>query len=443
MLRTIAVGVLACAVVACGSDASDPGASGSGGVAGASFAGVPNANGGAGASSGGSGNGVAGNSSGASTSNGGTSALGGAPTSSGGIGGAAVGAGGVLPSSGGNGGSGAPASGGSVGAGGVSPDGGVGDGGQGGAGGAGDRCDVGVAVPGKKPGVLAMSGDLTTHDPCVIEESGIVYEFHTGPLLPGKTSTDLAAWKSAPSAFSGKNPAWIASRVPGATDLWAPDLSFFGGVYHLYYAASSFGSNTSCIGHATREHMSSGAFTDHGAVICSSSSDDFNAIDPNAVVDTDGNPWLAFGSFWSGIKIVKLDMTGARADDTIHSIASRNGGAIEASFIARRCGYYYLFVSFDKCCAGAQSTYNIRVGRSADLLGPYVDASGKAMMNGGGTLLVGGGGDFAASGGSGVLFRGTAAYNVFHAYPLDGSAARLRVAELVWGDDGWPISGGP
>jgi arabinan endo-1,5-alpha-L-arabinosidase len=64
-------------------------------------------------------------------------------------------------------------------------------------------------------------------------------------------------------------------------------------------------------------------------------------------------------------------------------------------------------------------------------------------MNGGGTRIVSGGGNFAAAGHNAVVFRGTQAYNVFHAYPTDGSAALLRVAELVWGTDGWPVSGGP
>src|SRR6201999_3868170 len=151
---------------------------------------------------------------------------------------------------------------------------------------------------------------------------------------------------------------------------------------------------TSCIGHASRAHMNAGSFTDHGAVMCSASSDDFNAIDPNIVLDDGGASWLAIGSFWSGIKTSKLTAGGARAAAIVPAIASRSGGAIEAPYVVRRCGYYYLFVSFDKCCAGAQSTYNVRVGRSKDLLGPYVDKAGTAMMSGGGTQIVGGGGDF-------------------------------------------------
>ena len=77
------------------------------------------------------------------------------------------------------------------------------------------------------------------------------------------------------------------------------------------------------------------------------------------------------------------------------------------------------------------------------MLGPYVDRDGVAMMNGGGTHVVGGGGNFAAAGHNAVVFSGDKAFNIYHAYPTDGSYARLRVAELVWDDQGWPTSGGP
>ena len=306
-----------------------------------------------------------------------------------------------------------------------------------------DRCDTARAVPGTSPGVLPMSGDLGTHDPSVIEEDGVFYELQTGPGLPGKTSDDLAAWRRSSAAFPNGNPSWIATQVPEATDLWAPDVSSFGGVHHLYYSASTFGVNLSCIGHATRPRMDSGSWSDHGSVICSARSDDFNAIDPNVIVDSGGTPWLAFGSFWSGIKIVELKSDGSRADTTVRSIASRGGGAIEGAFIVRRCGYYFLFVSFDRCCAGAQSTYNVRVGRSTDVIGPYVDRNGVDMMDGGGTRILGGGAGFAAAGHNAVVFSGDRAYIVYHAYPTDGSYARLRVGELVWDDQGWPASGGP
>lgn len=307
-----------------------------------------------------------------------------------------------------------------------------------------DRCNAARLDPANPPVALAVSGSLGTHDPALIAHDGVFHLWHTGPGVPGKTSTDLMRWEDGASAF-GSNPGWIAGSVPGARDLWAPDVSHFGGRFHLYYSASTFGSNDSCIGHATRDAIDQGSWSDQGSVVCSrEGDDDFNAIDPNVIVDVDGTPWLSFGSFWSGVKAVRLDTSGARADDEVHDLASRGGGAIEAPFIVRRCGFYYLFVSFDCCCDGASSTYNTRVGRSENVLGPYVDKAGMAMMQGGGTLLVTGAGRWHGPGHNAVIWSGTRAYNVFHAYDANsGGRSSLRVAELAWDEAGWPVSGGP
>jgi arabinan endo-1,5-alpha-L-arabinosidase len=319
-------------------------------------------------------------------------------------------------------------------------------GGAGGTSGAADRCNVAVHDPARPPQTLALTGNLGTHDPALIEQGGTFYLFQTGPRIPGKISTDLRSWAGTPGALGSSNPAWIAQQVPEATDLWAPDVSYFGGQYHLYYSASSFGKNYSCIGHATRASLASGSWTDRGPVVCSNhgTRDDWNAIDPNVIVDQAGTPWLSFGSFWSGIKVIQLDPNGARANANLHAIASRGGGAIEAPVIVRRCGYYYLFVSFDRCCDGADSTYHVRVGRSPNVLGPYVDKNGTPMMNGGGTLVLEGRGRWRGPGHNAVLFTQSAAYNFYHAYDAEnGGRPVLRGAELVWDAAGWPISGGP
>jgi arabinan endo-1,5-alpha-L-arabinosidase len=282
------------------------------------------------------------------------------------------------------------------------------------------------------------------------------YLFSTGNNIGAKTSQDLRSWQGQGDVFTNASrPAWLSQKVPGVSNLWAPDISYFGGSYHLYYSASTFGCNVSCIGHATRAALDSGAWMDQGPIVCSnegascdsgSRPDNWNAIDPNVVVDPDGTPWLSFGSFWGGIKLIELDQTGARKNDELHSIAARpNGGdALEAPFIVRRCGYYYLFVSFDRCCQGASSTYNIRVGRSESVTGPYLDQEGTEMMRGGGTLLVEGAGRYNGPGHNAVLFVDDAAYNVYHTYDGQSNGASiLRISELVWDDEGWPISGGP
>jgi arabinan endo-1,5-alpha-L-arabinosidase len=152
---------------------------------------------------------------------------------------------------------------------------------------------------------------------------------------------------------------------------------------------------------------------------------------------------MAFGSFWSGIHMIRLDENGERSGTELVALASRGGGAIEAPFIVRRCGYYYLFVSFDACCRGADSTYNIRVGRSEALTGPYVARDGAAMLTGGGTLVLAASGPWVGPGHNAVLIDGTRAYNVYHAYAAENGASQLRISELVWDAEGWPISGGP
>jgi arabinan endo-1,5-alpha-L-arabinosidase len=310
-----------------------------------------------------------------------------------------------------------------------------------------DRCDVGVADPSRAPATLVLGGSLGAHDPVIIAAHGQYYYFSTGNGISAKVSPDLLAWSQLPAVFP-QTPTWFQASVPdfSGRNIWAPDISFFGGQYHLYYSVSSFGSNRSCIGHATRPALDSGAWEDHEAVFCSNApgrNDDFNAIDPNVILDEAGTPWMSFGSFWDGIRMIRLNLAGERAGDELVALASRGGGSIEAPFIVRRCGFYYLFVSFGACCQGVDSTYEIRVGRSSALLGPYADRDARPMLDGGGTLLLERGGDWVGPGHNAVLIDGARAYNVYHAYAASNGASQLRISELVWDAEGWPISGGP
>jgi arabinan endo-1,5-alpha-L-arabinosidase len=188
--------------------------------------------------------------------------------------------------------------------------------------------------------------------------------------------------------------------------------------------------------------MSAGSWTDHGSVICSNvgTTDNWNAIDPNVIVDDAGTPWMSFGSFWSGIKLVKLDSTGVRADTTVLSIA--NHSSIEGPYIVHQCGYYYLFVSFGSCC-GSPWDYNIRVGRSTSVTGPYTDKAGTNMMSGGGTLLVQGNSTWTAPGHNAVLVTPSATYNIYHALDSNHANPVLRISQLVVDTEAWPVSGGP
>lgn len=292
------------------------------------------------------------------------------------------------------------------------------------------------------PAVLKLSGNLATHDPSVIFANGTYYQFATGNGIGCKTSSDLTNWVACPDVFA-TIPSWVAGKLSGVTNIWAPDISFFNGEYHLYYSVSTFGSNKSCIGHATRSSLSSGAWSDHGAVICSNvgTSDKWNAIDPNVIIDDAGTPWLSFGSFWNGIMMIKLDPTGARADSAAPTNIAHSS-SIEGPYIIHQCGYYYLFVSFGSCCTSPWD-YNLRVGRSRSVTGPYVDRAGTDMLNGGGTRIVAGNSTWTAPGHNAILLTATGAYNIYHSLDPNHENPTLRVAELVLDADGWPVSGGP
>jgi arabinan endo-1,5-alpha-L-arabinosidase len=220
---------------------------------------------------------------------------------------------------------------------------------------------------------------------------------------------------------------------------------------------SQFGKNTSCIGVAVNKtlHPSSPdyAWTDLGKVVQSVPGRDlWNAIDPNMVTGEKGEPWLSFGSFWSGIKLVKLDSSMKVAEpQEWHSIARRprsdstaglsaGNGAIEAPFIFKKGDYYYLFVSIDYCCKGAQSTYKMVVGRSKKLQGPYVDKNSVEMASGGGSLLMEGNADWHGVGHNAVYAVDGKDLLIFHGYDAkDRGRSKLRIEELVWDNDGWPV----
>lgn len=398
------------------SDATGSAVSGGGGAAGSS----PGTSGAAGSTAGSAGDGVSGGAAGASA---------GGAFATAGTGGTSAGAGGLAMA-----GAAAAAAGGSTaGASGAA----AGAGGQG-------ACPGASYDAASPPKALTLSGNLGAHDPAAYVIGMSIYLAATG--LSGKMSTNLTSWTSSGSPLA--TPAW-AKTATGATGLWAPDISYFGGTYHLFYAASTFGSNKSCIGQATRAALTTGAWADQGQVLCSNvgTTDNWNAIDPNVVVDDAGTPWLTLGSFWSGLKMVQLKSDGTRADTMVYSIANgaNSRGSLEGGWVFKRCGYYYLFSSWGACC-GTPYDYNIRVGRSTTVTGPYLDQAGVSLMSGGGTLLVKGNDSWSAPGHNSVIVYENRTYNVYHALAAPSGSngqATLRIAEIVWDANGWPVSGGP
>ena len=321
----------------------------------------------------------------------------------------------------------------------------------------------GVAAS-SEPKMLELKGDLGVHDPVIIREGDTFYVFCTGGsprrggFIPIRCSRDLHNWTRCGAVFE-KLPEWATREIPGTRGTWAPDISYFNGRYHVYYSISTFGKNNSAIGLATNTTLDPNSpdykWQDHGMVIRSTEGQtDWNAIDGNLILEGEDKAWLCWGSFWSGIKMRRIDRATGKLsteDTTLYSIASRPRtgqhqtppvtGAIEAPFIIKHGQYWYHFVSFDFCCRGAKSTYKIMIGRSDIVTGPYVDRDGRPMTEGGGTLLLDAseGGRWVGPGHCALLQDVSGDYLVFHAYDSlsQRSRSELKISTIVW-EDGWP-----
>ncbi len=328
--------------------------------------------------------------------------------------------------------------------------------------------------------------NVPMHDPCAIQKCKDEYWIYRSQNQSFR-SKDLLNWTNGPAVLSAPFP-WFTDAVPGyrGTAFWAPDVLKIGDQYHLFYAISAFGKNTSAIGHATNPTLDPAdpeyKWADLGMVVKSVATDDFNCIDPTAIVDQDGNLWLAFGSFWTGIKLIALDKkTGQRipgspmtsiASNPLHATATNEGkledpinkSQIEAPYLYYHDKFYYLFVNWGLCCHGVASTYNIRIGRSEKITGPYLDKDGKDLAHDGGTLFFGDEGPMLPAapgrpgvipptppqvhalvgpGQSGIFQEGDKFWFSCHYYDATtNGASDLSIRPLTWDKaTGWPILG--
>lgn len=298
--------------------------------------------------------------------------------------------------------------------------------------------------------------DTFVHDPVMIKEKDTYYLFCTGQGISAFSSKDLKTWTRLAPVFSEK-PVWTDTVVNNFNGhIWAPDISFHNGKYYLYYSVSAFAKNTSAIGVATNTTLDPESkdfkWVDHGIVIQSHPNRDlWNAIDPNLIIDENNTAWLTFGSFWDGLKLVKLNdnLTEIAEPQEWHTLARRErsfaladedpgDAALEAPFIFKKNGFYYLFLSWDLCCRGENSTYKVVVGRSEKVTGPYLDKDGKSLFQGGGTVVIEGNEHWYGVGhNSTYTFNGTD-YLVFHAYDASRKAAPVLTIKTISWKDNWP-----
>lgn len=303
----------------------------------------------------------------------------------------------------------------------------------------------------------AQSSDIRVHDPVVIKEGDTYHLYCTGRGIGHFVSKDMENWERAAPVFPEK-PSWTDDVVSDFRNhIWAPDVFFHNGKYYLYYSVSSFGKNTSAIGVATNTTLDSThkkyKWVDHGIVVRSVPNRDlWNAIDPNIVMDDEGDAWMTFGSFWNGLKLVKLDKTLLKIAEPAewHTVARRersfdladkNPGdaALEAPFIFKKDGWYYLFLSWDLCCRGENSTYKVVVGRSKSVEGPYFDREGKNLFHGGGSLVIQGNKNWYGAGHCSVYTFEDEDYMFLHAYDAtDEGRSKLKIKPIRWSSDGWP-----
>ena len=305
-----------------------------------------------------------------------------------------------------------------------------------------------------------LTGDVgPLRDPSMMRVGNTYYLFGTdvgstldGGHIPIRCSSDTINWKACGYVFSNR-PLWVRNEYAGISDLWCPDISYFGGLYHLYYAASIFTTNQSGIGLATNTTLDPNdpnyQWVDRGEILSSrGNTSGLNAIDPNISADDDGRIWLNYGSWVAGIFQQEVDpVTGYLVEGgPVYHLAERPdfpSGPIEGASIIHHGKYFYLFASADICCEPnpADSDYKQVMGRSTSVHGPFVSMRGDPMLKGYSTILLSKDGAWlSAGGGSAYIDPQTSDTMIaFHAFNMhDNGTVQLWVKHFTWEND-WPI----
>jgi len=297
------------------------------------------------------------------------------------------------------------------------------------------------------------------HDPSMIRLEDGYALMSTNNHLQLWTSEDAYTWKDNGRTMQAV-PSWLTTYAPGMEDVWAPDIYKFEDEYRVYYCGSEFGKRNSAIGYTASKSMIPGTsdygWTDKGHVFhTKEGTDKYNAIDSDIIKTSEGEYWMAFGSFGLGIQLIKLNgATGFQADDdkTVYNIARRtskaSGGAEEGPALIEHNGQFFLFTAWDKCCQqGAnieQTTYKTAYGRADAVTGPYVDRAGTNMASGGGTILMERYGRYVGPGGGEPFQDINRVRFVHHYYDNAGDKYNhIHIRDVVFTDDNWAEMGQP
>lgn len=298
---------------------------------------------------------------------------------------------------------------------------------------------------------LSPQGTYDAHDPSRIAfNKGLYFYFSTGDKIRMHFSADMIHWNVGPSPLPNGIPAWAKAKVPanGGDTVWAPDLIYnpTTRLWTLFYSYSSWGSQTSVIGALTSPDLKTDSlWTDAGLVIASDGTKDYNCIDPAPIFVDGKDPaiYMTFGSYWTGIKGIRLDAKTLQPASPVTALAGASSGTdMEASFLWPQGGYYYLFYTQGTCCQGVNSTYHVMYGRSKSPLGPFVDKNGVSLLSGGGSPFFSKSGTMIGPGHIGIAYLDNILRASFHYYDgaADGSP-KLGIQSLQFGSDGWLAMG--
>ncbi|PGH16993.1 hypothetical protein AJ79_01377 [Helicocarpus griseus UAMH5409] len=279
---------------------------------------------------------------------------------------------------------------------------------------------------GKDKFPLAIDGNVRVRDPSILKDGDYYYLFGTGPSTPWHRAKKLTGpWEKMGTVLDGPS---VIEKKDRKTP-WAPHVIKKGDTFYCYYSVSFSGKRDSAIGIATTKKLKKNKhWKDHGALIQTGSGpgsdvppfDTSNAIDPMVFFDKDDKPRLIYGSFFSGLYQLPLDddlmsLPNPKKPKAKLLAKSRDKTNIEGPFVNYRKGYYYFWFSHGICCKFDKDfepkngpAYSIRVGRSKDIRGPFVDKDGKNLTKGGGHVVYGSNHDkkVLAPGGQGILAEG-------------------------------------
>lgn len=289
-----------------------------------------------------------------------------------------------------------------------------------------------------------LRGQLAVHDPVMIKQGDTYYVFSTGMAI--RTSQNRINWMNAGSVF-GKDSSqfgWWKNDIPEKIGLWAPDIHYSNGTYHLYYSVSAWMNFNSSIGYATNTTLNSKdpnyKWIDRGQVISfKNGGEGVNCIDPNIFIDTDRKKYLLYGSYKAGLRMVELDYKTGKLKTDKPELTTLTTALGEGVFLIKDANYYYIFASRGRCCAGNNSTYQIVIGRSKNIKGPYLNKQGESWVDNKYSVFLAGDSTEPGRGHNGFFTEHDTTFIVYHAYTRRANGASLLNIKVMYVDEtGWP-----